>query len=740
MGQIDTLSRKRIAVLLLIFLVVTGLLMIRVIYLQFFLADWLKKSAENQRFRALPVLPSRGKIYDRLGNELAISIDGDSVYAIPAEIGFVPDPKSQAKKINSQTPAEVRNIKTDLRERQDKKAIAEIVGKILAMDPQEVERLISRRASFVWIKRRASFEEIDQLRKILLEKNITGIEFTQKPRRFYPQSFLAAQILGIAGIDNQGLEGIEKQYDSYLRGIPGSDQAEYDTAGRHIPLGERRFLPPVNGASVYLTIDENIQYIAERELERAVTESKSKRGMALVIDPNTGGILALAVRPNFDPNKFNEYPAANRRNPIFTDMYEPGSTFKIFTAIAALEEGKVSLNSTFFDPGYLKVGGRYIRCHKPGGHGSQSFVEALENSCNPVFASLALQLTKDVFYKYITAFGFGKITGVDFPGESPGRLQPLDKVKELELSNIGFGQGITVTPIQLAMGVAAVANGGYLLRPHLVKKIVSPEGKTILERHREVVREVLSRKTASVMRELLQSVVTNGSGNLAYVEGYRVAGKTGTSQKTTQGLKGYRDLRIASFIGFAPADEPEVLSLVILDEPGCPVKYGAVIAAPVVGNIFRDTLRYLNIRPKYQPEVLEKIASNEIIVPNILNMPIAEALKILKQKRINYRLIGQGSYVFDQIPKPGAKIDRNTKVLVYFDPEEQYSQWGNEILLPDFHGYSLRKVDELTTRLGLKLDAKGIGTAAVQNPAPGSVVAPGSTIHIIFKPGEEQLP
>ncbi|HEX3044049.1 MAG TPA: penicillin-binding transpeptidase domain-containing protein [Bacillota bacterium] len=740
MSQLDTISKKRTAVLLLMVLVITGLLVLRVIYLQFFLADWLKKSAENQRFRALPVLPSRGTIYDRLGNELAISIDGDSVYAIPAEIGFIPEPKSQTQTILNQTPARLRNIEADLRVRREKKEIAEIVGKILAMDPSEVERLISQRASFVWLKRKASFEEIDQLRKALLKKNILGIEITQKARRFYPQSYLAAQILGIAGVDNQGLEGIEKQYDSYLRGIPGSDQAEFDTAGRHIPLGERRYLAPVNGDSIYLTIDENIQYIAERELDRAVSETGSKRGMALTINPKTGEILALAIRPKYDPNKFSEYPAANRRNPLFSDMYEPGSTFKIFTSIAALEEGKVSLNSTFFDPGYIKVSGKYIHCHKPGGHGSQTFIQALENSCNPVFASLALDLKKDVFYKYITAFGFGKITGVDFPGESPGWLRPLSGVKDLELSNIGFGQGVTVTPIQMAMGVAAVANGGYLLKPQLVKKIVSPEGKIILENHRQVVNEVLSRKTASVMCELLQSVVTNGSGNLAYLEGYRVAGKTGTSEKVTQGMKGYQDKRIASFIGFAPADDARVLTLVILDEPSCPIKYGAVIAAPVVGNIFRDTLRYLNIRPKYQPEVLEKIASTEIMVPNILYMSTSDAIKILKQKQLNYRLIGQGSYVFDQIPKPGAKINRDTKILIYFDPEEQYNRRGNEIVLPDFHGYSLRKVDELMTRLGLKLDSKGTGVAAGQTPPPGSVVAPGSTVYISFQPGEEQSP
>jgi stage V sporulation protein D (sporulation-specific penicillin-binding protein) len=721
-------SRKRIAILLLTILVITFALILRVIYIQFFLTGWLKKSAESQRFRAIPVLPRRGMIYDCRGNELAISIDGDSIYAIPAEIGIGDGASPNNGPVSEEgLPAE-------------KSEIARILGDVLAMDQKYIGGLISKRASFVWIKRKASFTEIDRLRKIISARKITGIEFSQKARRFYPQAYLAAQILGIAGIDNQGLEGLEKQYDINLRGIPGSDQAEYDTAGRHIPQGERRYLEPVNGDSIFLTIDENIQYIVERELEKAVIDTKSKRGIAVVVNPQNGAILAVASLPRYDPNNFNGYPAENRRSPIFTDMYEPGSTFKVFTTIAALEEGKVSLESTFFDPGFIIVDDRRLKCWKLGGHGSQTFIEALENSCNPVFAALALRIGKEPFYKYIKAFGFGRSTGVDFPGESPGKLQPLTRVKNVELATIGYGQGITVTPIQLTMGVAAIANGGYLLRPHLVKEIVSPEGKLRQRFNREAVSQVMSTKTASLMAKLLQSVVTNGSGNRAYLEGYQVAGKTGTAQKVTQGVRGYSKA-IASFIGFAPADNARLVALVVLDEPGSPITYGGVIAAPVVGNIFRDALRYLNVRPKYEPEVLEKITSAEVIVPNILNMPIGEAVKLLKKKEIQYRFIGQGSYVFDQIPKPGAKINRNTKILIYFDPEEHYNFKGsNKLVLPNFQGCSLRKVDEILNEMGLRLESKGTGIAVFQNPPPSTVVEPGSTVHIIFRPNEDNTP
>ena len=702
MSQNEVISKKRTAVLLLLVIAIIGGLIFRVTYLQVFLSGWLRKSAESQRFRAVPVLPRRGTIYDRLGNELAISIDRDCIYAIPNEV--------------------VNPVRT-----------AAILGRVLAMDSHRLERLLTKRASFVWIKRNAMYDEIQHLRKTIKDEKLTGIEISQKAQRFYPQSSLGAQALGIAGIDNQGLEGLEREYDFYLKGVPGSDQAEFDTSGRHIPQGERRYLEPVHGDSLYLTIDENIQYIVERELDKAVADTNSKRGMAILVDPQTGEILAEASSPKYDPNHFSDFPSQNRRNPLFTDMYEPGSTFKVFTTVAALEEGKVTLDSTFFDPGFIVVDDRRIKCWRSGGHGSQNFVQALENSCNPVFASLALRLGKDTFYKYIKEFGFGRETGVDFPGESSGRLQSLAKVKNVELANIGFGQGLSVTPIQMVMGISAIANGGYLLKPQLVKEIIGPDGKVKKKFKREVVSQVISAKSAALVANLLQSVVTNGSGNRAYLEGYRVAGKTGTAQKVGPG--GVYNKLMASFIGFAPAENTRAVCLVILDEPGCPITYGGVIAAPVVGNIFRDTLRYLGVKPKYEPEVLEKISKDEVIVPNVLNMPTEEAIAVLKSKQIEYRLVGKGSYIFDQVPKSGVKINRNTKVLLYFDPEEQYGgSHGSMIILPDFTGLSLRKADQLLTDMGLKLEAKGDGVAVAQEPSPGSTVDYGSKVKVIFKP------
>ncbi len=699
MNQSGTQVRKRIALLLLFVLLLVSSLITRLIYLQVFKAEWLRKLAEDQRFRAITILPCRGTVYDRLRNELAISIDSDCVYAVPAEI---PDPALTAR----------------------------CIAPILGLESQKLQELLTKRTSFVWLKRKVYYQQIVKLRQVIKEKRLSGIEVCQKAQRFYPQTSLAAQILGIAGIDNQGLEGLERYFDHYLRGIPGNEQAEYDTTGHHIPQGERRYVAPTDGDSIVLTIDQNIQYIMERELERAVGETNSKRGMALAVDPQTGEILGLANRPKFDPNKFNEYPVENRRNAVFTDMYEPGSTFKIITAAAALEEGKVTPESTFSDPGFIVVGDRRLKCWKAGGHGNQNFVQAMENSCNPVFATLALRLTKETFYKYIKAFGYGSTTGVDFPGESAGQLQSLTRVRDVELATIGFGQGITVTPIQMAMAVSAVANGGYLLKPRLVKAIYTPDGKLRKEYQRQVVRQVISKQTANVMCQLMQSVVANGSGNKAYLEGYRVAGKTGTAQKVVPGMRGYSAKRIASFIGFAPADNPKILMLVILDEPNAGINYGGVIAAPVVGNIFRDVLRYLEVKPRHDNTTVVKEAPTEVIVPKVLQKPMTEAVALLRQEGLDSRLLGAGNLIYDQIPRPGTKVAKGTKILLYLNPHEKEKFQDGKVIMPDLQGLTLVKAKQILNELGLQMVSEGDGVVVNQSLTPGVSVARGTVIKL----------
>jgi stage V sporulation protein D (sporulation-specific penicillin-binding protein) len=581
-------SQKRIRLVLGLTFCAAVLLIVRVFYIQLLWTE-LKEKGDAQRIRSIQVPAVRGAIYDRAGYEMAISIESESVYADPRITGLETDRK--AGKLT---------IKEIVKDRAAKIKVAEAVANVLKVPAAELLSLIDSKASFVWIKRKTTPVEIDTLRALIKRKRIKGIAVSHSPQRFYPNRTLGAQLLGFVGIDNQGLEGVEKQFERYLRGIPGSDTAEFDILGRHIPQGNRRYIHPVPGDSIYLTIDFNIQSIVERELDKAVSDTASKRGMVMVIDPQSGEILALASRPEYDPNQYGEYPESIRRNPLFSDMYEPGSTFKVITAAAALEEGKVNPASTFYCPGYIIIENQRIQCWNKDGHGHQNFETALENSCNPAFATMALELDKERFYRYIKAFGFGKQSGVDFPGEAAGRLKPLPDIKRLELANIGFGQGISVTPLQLAMGVAAVANGGYLLKPQLIKEIRARDGRIKRQSRRQVVRQVISTSTAKMLSRMLESVVAVGSGSRAQLEGYRVAGKTGTAQKVLPGSVGYSQL-IASFVGFAPVDNPRVLVVVILDEPGSDVKYGGVIAAPVAASIIRDTLRYMGIKPQYQP-------------------------------------------------------------------------------------------------------------------------------------------
>ncbi len=690
-------TRVRTAWLLLIVLGLLGVLSGRLFYLQVIKSGKLLKDAEDQRLREVPIEAKRGWILDRNKRPLALSYDADCIYAQPPQV-------------------------------KDPKATAEKLAPVLGMDREKLEKLLAKKTAFVWIKRKATEEEAQKVRQVALP----GVEVVQKAQRFYPHGDLAAHVLGISGIDNRGLEGLELQYDSCLRGVPGSEQAEFDSRGLPIPMGEKRYIPPQDGMTLVLTIDEYIQHIAERELERAVRENGALRGCLVLMDPMNGEILAMANYPKFDPNHYNQFPVGHRKNWAVTDTYEPGSTFKVVTAAASLEEGIVDKDTRFHDPGFILVDDRRLRCWRPGGHGDQTFVEATENSCNPVFAKLALRLGKDTLYKYIRAFGFGETTGVDFPGEAKGILQASERIKNVELATTGFGQGISVTPIQLVTAFSAIANGGYLLEPHLVKEIRDNQGRVVKAFGRKVKRQVISEQTAKELTLILRSVVENGSGNRADVQGYRVAGKTGTAQKASQG--NYGQGRIASFIGFAPADKPRIAGLIVLDEPTGSSRYGGVIAAPAFGEVVRDVLRYLGEPPKFElesgetqvPEALQE-------APNLLHLSREEASKRLKQAGLVPRLIGEGPTVVDQQPRGGALLAPGTTVLLYFDQNAKYNNYRDSLLVvPDVIGLTPEQVRKVLTGLELELVPEGEGRAVGQEPKAGSKVAPGTRVRVRF--------
>jgi stage V sporulation protein D (sporulation-specific penicillin-binding protein) len=690
--------KKRVGSLFLMWATVTLFLIGRLFWVQVARNEHYRKLALDQRLYPVPVDARRGTIRDVKGRELAVSISADAVYAIPADID---DPLDTAKQ----------------------------VSKILGLDVETVRKKLSEPLATVWIDRRVDPEKAAVLRKL----NLRGIGFAERGQRFYPKDTLAAHVLGIVGIDNQGLEGIEVQYDSFLRGTRGQVRSERDATGKEIPGGITQFIPPVDGNDLYLTIDEVIQYIVERELDKGMAELKAKRGMILAMDPKTGAVLAMASRPAYNPNRYFEEPDSLRRNPIVSDTYEPGSTFKIITAAAALEERIVRPDDTFFDPGFIKVADRYVRCWLAGGHGSQTFTEATENSCNVVFATLGTKLGQERFYRYIQAFGLGSSLGIDYPGEATGLLQRPKNVGPVELANISFGQGISLTPIQLLSALSTIANGGTLMRPHLVSKIVDPDGFVIKEFQKDPIRQVISQETSKELSLILESVVVNGSGFRAKVPGYRVAGKTGTAEKPEAG--GYSDKRVASFLGFAPVEDPKIAILVIWDEPDVGISYGGVLAAPAFQAILKDVLRYMEIPPSVPPETEERDPeSRQVIVPNLIGHNPDEAARLLVAEfGLNVSTKGTGVEVVHQTPAAAAKVQRGTTVILYLDKPESYNVEG-EVVVPNVIGRTMKDVAVILSDLGLRMEAEGTGVAKSSQPQHGTSVKRGTVVQVRFEP------
>lgn len=685
--------RKRIVVFLLIGSLVMAGLMTRLVYLQFYRSSWLTENALDQRIRDIPVEAKRGIIYDRLGRELAISVSAESVYAIPAEI---------------RNPEET----------------AAILAAILNLDRNKLTVKLKKRQAFTWIERKI---DADLAQKIKL-LNLPGIGITQESQRHYPHDQLAAHVMGFTGIDSQGLDGVEMTFDSYLKGRSGSIVVEYDARGREIPYSDHRYVPPIEGQNVYLTIDLVMQQIVERELSRVMQETQARAATIIIMKPQTGEILALANKPDYNPNHFADYSPKLWRNNAVSNAYEPGSTFKIITVAAALGEKAVKLEDRFFDPGSVEVQGRHIRCWKHGGHGSQSFLEVVENSCNPGFVTVGLKVGIDPFYQYIDSFGFGKHTGIDLPGEAKGIMIEKTKVKPINLATISIGQSIAITPIQLISAVAAVANEGMLNRPQIVREVRDKSGQLLRGFQPDAIKQVLPSEIARAEKGILEKVVAEGTGKNAFLEGFRIAGKTGTAQKV--GAGGYLpDKYVASFAGFAPADDPQVAMIVIIDEP-VGTYYGGQIAAPVFSAVMKDVLPYMNITPQYA--AAEKGSQTiHVQVPPVINMPATEAAKTLKQAGLTVRLEETGERVADQLPKPGSRVPKGTNVLLYTNSPRYFA---GQVTVPDCSGQTLSQSAAIMTEVGLLIQPIGNGTTIIkQDPLPGSKVLPNTVIQLFME-------
>lgn len=699
------LLRKRIATLSLLFTIAFSLLGVRLFWVQFVQGADLSNKAMENRMRDIPVEAKRGIIFDRNGRELAISISANSVCAYPAE------------------------VKAGKKERETAIQLALVLG----LKEEDIYKAITRETSFVWIKRQIDADQAQKIRDL----NLKGIELTEESRREYPKGSLAAHVLGIAGIDNTGLEGIDYFYNEQVGGTKGRIIVEKDGKNQEIPEATHQYIAPIEGANLRLTIDETIQFITERELEKVFQERKAKHAAAIVMDPSTGEILAMASRPTFDPNQFNQFPASNRRNFAINDSYEPGSTMKIITSAMAMEEHVVNLNSRFYCPGSVKVGKETITCANNKAHGSQTFAQIVENSCNVGFVQVGLDLGVERYYKYLTAFGFGEPTGIDLPGEAKGIIVKKETAasSNIYLATMAMGQANAVTPIQLITAVAAVCNDGKMMKPHLLKEVIDNNGKTIKTVEPELMQKIISPETAAELRVILEGEVTRGTGGNAKIDGYATGGKTGTAQKAAQGGGYMSNEYVASFIGFAPVDKPRLVCLVVVDAPQGYPYFGGWVAAPAFSVIMRDSLRYLK-EPLNNSGTENKnlLEGEKVVVPDVINLPLNEAVSLMQSRGLSIKLSGSGSLVWQQTPRPGTRLVKGTQVVIYLSPHDKGGQAGGQVTVPDLQGKSMKEVARILSELGLHLVPEGSGLAYQQNPLPGRVISSGSTITVRFQP------
>ena len=617
--------RKRILIAFIMLCVVFAALFGRLFYLQIVDGKMLRSRAAEQWYRDLPLKASRGKILDRGGSVLAGNSDVFTLYARPNAV-------------------------------KDKENVAAEIASALELDAESVLKKLESSVGEVTIKRKIDAETAYALR----EKNIGGLYYTLDTERNYPLGSTSSQILGFTNIDNVGQSGLESYYDKYLTGIDGYAYTTTDMAGREVEGGVTRYVPSIPGCDVTLSVDMNIQSFAQSAVETAATEFSARSASMVVMDVNTGGIVAMAKSPSFDLNDppRNDLDLLNElsRNTMIVDMYEPGSTFKIFTTAAAIEAGVVSDNDSFYCAGSRTVDGQRIRCWRSIGHGSQHLAEGVKNSCNCVFMDLALRLGTDRFYSALDNFGLGKKTGVDFAGESSGMLMNKSNVKTVDLARIGFGQAVAVTPLQHIAGVSSIVNGGTLYKPYLVQKVSSYDGMTIAERAPEVVRRTVSEATSARMREYLLGVVQSGGGSKAGVDGYAIGGKTGTAQKYVNGGIA-QGKYVSSFIGFAPANDPKYAVLMIVDEPQGYMYYGSLVAAPYAGRVFKSIFEYEGIEPTLA------VDKQYVLMPDVIGKSIADAAAELEAAGLNVECIGEGE-VIAQTPIAGTRVAVSDTVLI----------------------------------------------------------------------------
>ena len=628
---------KRIKIVLVVIMFVFLLIVLKVFYVEVVQYKKLNTLASGVWSRNLPIEADRGRIYTIDGEIVAGNLTTTSLVFIPNQI-------------------------------KNKDIVASKISEILGVDKSKIEEHLYKKSMMERVHpegRRLSYEVADKIEAL----NFDGVYLLKESKRYYPNNEMLSHVLGYVGIDNQGLSGLELEYDDVLTGEAGSIQYFSDAKGNNLNRSSV-YVEPDDGLDIYLTVNYDIQSSIERELDNIVLKYNPEGAWAIAMDPNSGQILGMSSRPNFNPNSYQEYDTETiNRNMAIWASYEPGSTFKILTISAAINEGKVDLlKDTFYDGGSVNVDGARIKCWKKGGHGAQTFLEVVQNSCNPGFVELGNRLGKETLFSYIRDFGYGKKTGIDLNGEATGILFDLSKVGPVELATTAFGQGVSVTAIQQVAAVSAAINGGTLYKPYIVKRVVEKEtGQIIKDIDKTVVRDnIVSSDTSEKVRMALESVVSLGTGRNAYIDGYRVGGKTGTAQKVNNGIYMTGNY-IVSFIGFMPANDPKIVVYLAIDNPKGVTQYGGTVSAPIVKNILSDAIVPLGIEKqsggtekKYQ--WYDKKYYN---VEDVVGLTKKEAASKLKNFSIEYS--GSGDNVINQSPAAGSRIAEGEKVRLYLN-------------------------------------------------------------------------
>lgn len=624
---------KRIKITLLVILLCFIIIICKVFYIQVIQYNKLNTLANNLWSRNLIIGANRGRIITSDNITIADNLTTVSLVVIPNQI-------------------------------KNKEEVIKNLAEILNIDESKISEHINKKSSIEIIHpegRQLSYDIADKIYAL----NYEGVYLLKEGKRYYPYNNLFSHSLGYVGIDNQGLSGLELTYDKYLTGTSGAIKYYSDAKGNKLEKSSV-YEEPTNGMDLYLTINYDIQASVERELDNAMSKYNADGAWAIVMDPNNGEILALSSKPDFNPSNYNDYDieTINRNHAIWA-TYEPGSTFKIITLAASVEEKTVDLiNDTFTDNGSITIEGARIKCWKSGGHGTQTYLQVVQNSCNPGFVSLGNKLGKERLFKYINNFGFGQKTGVDLNGEANGILFSLNNVGPVELATTSFGQGISVTAIQQVAAVSAAINGGTLYKPYVVKRIVEPNTNEIIEETKPtIVRKVISNETSQTVRSTLETVVAYGTGRNAYIEGYRVGGKTGTAQKVKNGVY-LTGNYILSFIGFIPADNPQAVVYVAVDNPKGITQYGGTVSAPIAKNIMIDIIEALNIEKS--DETLDKeefwYDIKYTTIPNVIGLELSQAKKQLKNLTLNYS--GTGNIIKSISPEPGTIVKKNSTIKI----------------------------------------------------------------------------